>query len=169
MPPTETETPTTRSTSSPAAETHGETQWQNPNAARTSEVKNAGAELANTTRQLADEVKQRGATLWQNQRRAAADEVSQMVQALRQTAHELGTDERSTTAQLAERAANSLDYVATTLRDRDLGELVAPVRDYARRHPGLFFGGSVALGLVLTQMLKGSGSSSGSPPSSYSH
>lgn len=124
------------------------------------EVKQAAGELKGEVKQevqhLTEEAKQRGQALFEGQRRAAADEIGGMVSALRKTAHELDQEHRPSTANLVGRAAESLDRVAGTLREKDLRTLYGQVEDYARQHPGMFFGGSIIAGLLLARFLKSS-------------
>jgi hypothetical protein len=124
------------------------------------EVKQAADELKGEVKQevqrLTEEARQRGQALFEGQRLAAADEIGGMVSALRKTAHELEEEHRPSTANLMGRAAESLDRVAGTLRDRDFRALFGQVENYARQHPGMFFGGSVIAGLLLARFLKSS-------------
>lgn len=127
---------------------------QRDNPSETPQFRGPDSELSQEAQRLADPAKLHGTALFESQRQAAATEIGSMVDALRHASRALGAGQHDTTAQLAERAADSLDRFATTLRERDLHALLDPVESYARRHPGLFFGGSVALGVVLAQLLK---------------
>lgn len=53
----------------------------------------------------------------------------------------------------AETAADSLEDLASYVVDSDLPDIVADARDFARRHPLATFGGSVAAGLIVTQIV----------------
>lgn len=124
------------------------------------EVKQAAGELQGEMKEeaqrLAGEAKQRGQALFEGQRRAAADEIGGMVEALRKTAHELDQEQRPSTANLVNRAAESMDRLATNIRDQDFRALYGKAEGYARQHPGLFFGGSLVAGLVMARFLKSS-------------
>jgi hypothetical protein len=113
-------------------------------------------EARDEARRLADEAQRRGAALFEGQRHAAADEIGGMAGALRKAASQLDAERRPSTASLAGRAADSLDRLASGLREHDLRALAGQAEGYARQHPGLFFAGSVAAGLLLARLLKSS-------------
>lgn len=85
-----------------------------------------------------------------------------MADALRRTAQNLDSEQRPTSAQWVGRAADSLDRIA--LSPQDARALLGQVEDYARQHPGLFFGGSVAAGVVLARFLKATARASAPNP-----
>jgi hypothetical protein len=140
------------------AYSESETEYQAKETA--GEVKQAAGELQGEmkeeARRLAGEAKQRGQALFEGQRRAAADEIGGMVEALRKTARELDQEQRPSTANLVGRAAETMDRLASNLRDQDFRALYGRVEGYARQHPGLFFGGSLVAGLVMARFLKSS-------------
>lgn len=51
-------------------------------------------------------------------------------------------------------AADSLDELATYVTDSDLSEMVSDAREFTRRHPLATFGGSIAAGLVIAQLVQ---------------
>ncbi len=124
------------------------------------EAKQATEEIKNDVKQEAQritaEAKQRGQALFDSQKHAAADEIGNMALALRRTAQELNQEQQPSTAKLATRAADSLERLAGTLRDKDLRTVFSQLEHYAREHPGMFFGGSVVAGLLLARFLKSS-------------
>jgi hypothetical protein len=54
----------------------------------------------------------------------------------------------------AETAAESLDDLASYVTESDLSEIVADAREFTRRHPLATLGGSIAAGLVITQLVQ---------------
>ncbi|WP_421696063.1 hypothetical protein [Aestuariivirga sp.] len=54
----------------------------------------------------------------------------------------------------AETAANSLEELAGYVVESDLSDMVADARDFTKRHPLATFGGSIAAGLVITQLVQ---------------
>ncbi|WP_176225426.1 hypothetical protein [Methylomagnum ishizawai] len=87
-----------------------------------------------------------------------------MADALRRTAQNLDSEQRPASAQWVGRAADSLDRIAGNLSPQDARALLGQVEDYARQHPGLFFGGSVAAGVVLARFLKATARASAPNP-----
>lgn len=51
-------------------------------------------------------------------------------------------------------AADSLDELADYVVESDIGEMVQDARELMRRHPLATFGGSVAAGLIITQLVQ---------------
>ncbi|BBA36747.1 uncharacterized protein sS8_4824 [Methylocaldum marinum] len=120
------------------------------------EAKQAAGEMKHEMQRLKDEARQRGESLLKGQRDAAASEIGGMAEALHKAAQQLNQQEQSTTARYVDRAAEALDKMVYTLREGDLRSMVKKTEDFARRNPGIFFGGSVLVGLMLTRFLKSS-------------
>ena len=51
-------------------------------------------------------------------------------------------------------AADSLEELASYVVESDLADMVADAREFTRRHPLATFGGSIAAGLVITQIVQ---------------
>ena len=88
---------------------------------------------------------------------AAAGEVKNVASALRTAASELrsGSPQERTFGQIADTLADTSD----ALRDKDLGEMVGAINDFARRNPMLFLGSAALIGLAATRFAKASGGS----------
>ena len=54
-------------------------------------------------------------------------------------------------------AADTLDELADYVVDSDLTDMVQDARDLMRRHPLATFGGSIAAGLIITQLIQARG------------
>ncbi len=54
----------------------------------------------------------------------------------------------------AETAADSLDELADYVVESELSDMMADAREFTRRHPLATFGGSIAAGLVITQLVQ---------------
>jgi hypothetical protein len=105
---------------------------------------------------LMDNVKQKAAAQLDSQKGRATDSISVIANAVRGTTTQLRNDQHDVIAQYVDRVADQLERVSTTLRDKDAGELLSDVRDFARRQPALFIGGSFAVGLLAARFLKSS-------------
>lgn len=95
---------------------------------------------------------------------AAADEVKGVASALRTAAEEMrsGSPQERTFSQIAESLADASD----TMRDKDLGEMVWAVTDFAKRNPMVFLGSAALIGFAATRFAKAS-SDGGSQSSRY--
>jgi hypothetical protein len=51
-------------------------------------------------------------------------------------------------------AADSLEELADYVTESDLSEMVADAREFTRRHPLATLGGSIAAGLIITQLVQ---------------
>jgi hypothetical protein len=51
-------------------------------------------------------------------------------------------------------AADSLDELADYVVESDLTEMVSDAREFTKRHPLATFGGSIAAGLIITQLVQ---------------
>lgn len=89
---------------------------------------------------------------------AAADEVKGIASALRTAAEEMrsGSPQERTFSQIAEGLADASDAV----RDKDLGEMVEAVTDFAKRNPMVFLGSAALIGFAATRFAKASGDGS---------
>ena len=85
---------------------------------------------------------------------AAADEVKGVASALRTAAEELskGSPQERTFSQIAEGLADASD----AMRDKDLGEMVGAVSDFAKRNPMVFLGSAALIGFAATRFAKAS-------------
>jgi hypothetical protein len=107
---------------------------------------------------IAKEATAAGRDILDRQRASLASEVDSIVKALYRTAGALRDEHQDSVAHYAQRAADGLADLSRNLHDQELGTLVERVNDYARRQPGMFLGGAVAAGFLLSRFLK-SGSS----------
>lgn len=85
---------------------------------------------------------------------AAADEVKNVASALRTAAEEMrsGSPQERTFSQIAEGLADASDAV----RDKDLGEMVGAVSEFAKRNPMVFLGSAALIGFAATRFAKAS-------------
>lgn len=120
---------------------------------------------------LMGEAKETGKSVLTEKKQAAADEIAGVASALRKTARNLQQEGQSSpgssstasssagaaSVRYAERAAEGLERLSTTIRERDLTSLFNQAEDFARRSPGVFFSGAVAAGFFITRFMKSSG------------
>lgn len=103
-----------------------------------------------------DEAKERGQDMLAEQRQSAAGQLDGVANALRQTAQQLNRQNQPKLAEYAEWTAGCVEGCARTIRERDAGEMVDQVQDFARRQPGLFLGGAVVAGLLAARFMRSS-------------
>jgi hypothetical protein len=134
-----------------------------------SRARNVAAETRSQAERIAQEASAAGRDIMDRQRASVASELDSIVKALHKTAGALKDEHQDSFANYAERAADGLSKFARDMRDKDVGELVHRINDYARRQPGVFLGGAVATGFLLSRFLKsGRSTSVSSGMASYS-
>jgi ElaB/YqjD/DUF883 family membrane-anchored ribosome-binding protein len=116
----------------------------------------AGAASAAAQREvgrLGGQMREAAASLLDEQKERMASAVHGIADMLRRTADTLERENNATAARYADRAAAQIDRLSQTVRNRELGEIVASTEDFARRQPALFVAGAVAAGFVLGRLL----------------
>jgi len=106
---------------------------------------------------LIENVKQRATTQLDSQKGRATDSITSIANAVRGSTSQLRDEQHDVLAQYVETFADQLERFSTNLRGKDMNELLDDARDFARRQPLLFVGGSFAVGLVAARFLKSSG------------
>ena len=101
-------------------------------------------------------VRERATAQLNTQKDRATDGLGSIAQAVRQTTGKLREDQQDIVAQYVEKAADQIERLSNTLREKDVSELVEDAQRLARRQPALFIGGSFAAGLLAARFLKSS-------------
>lgn len=112
------------------------------------------ADMKNATQQAAESLAS-GAEHYADQaRNSAADEVKDVASALRKAADELrsGSPQERSFSQIADGLADASEAI----RDKDLGEMMGSVNDFARRNPLVFLGSAALVGFAATRFAKAS-------------
>jgi len=101
----------------------------------------------------------------EDQKNVGADFVTGIATAVRRAAGGF-EDQIPQAGEYIRRAADQIDHTSDAIRERDLGELLQGVQDFARRQPTAFLGATVLAGFVAIRFLKSS-KSSGAGASQY--
>jgi hypothetical protein len=105
---------------------------------------------------ITDRLKEDGKQKIESSKRSAADQIDQVAQALNRAGEELNQSQ-PTLANYASQFASTVSTFANRLRDGNMDDLISDTRELARRNPGMFLLGGVALGFALSRFLKASG------------
>lgn len=123
-------------------------------------IKQSGSAIAADAKQyagdLANRAKEKGRTLFEQQKETAVGQVGSVANAIRSTASNLQGEGQDTTARYVNMIADQLENFSGKLRDKNLDNLVTDFQGYARRSPGTFIVGSVVAGFFLARFLKSS-------------
>jgi hypothetical protein len=131
-------------------------------AART--AKEQAAELSDAAKGLASETASKVENALSQQKSAGAEYLAGLAQAVTRAAGEFDNS-LPPAARYIRQAAGQLDGFADAVRDREVKEWVREAQDFARRQPGLFFGGALLLGFAALRFFK---SAAEGPPSAAS-
>lgn len=102
---------------------------------------------------LGEQMRDAAESLIDEQKERMAMAVQGVADMLRRTADTLERENKATAAHYAGRVAAQIDRFSATVRERELGEMVASTEDFARRQPALFIAGAVAAGFVIGRLL----------------
>lgn len=123
-------------------------------------AKDTAANLAGQARQYAGDMtvraKDKGRSMFEQQKDAAVGQLDNVADALRRTASELQQSTSPQVAQYIDMAADQLETLGSRLREKDLDTLISDTQNLARRNPGIFLAGTMAAGFVLARFLKSS-------------
>ena len=123
-------------------------------------LRESTAGMASTARNYAGDVasraKDKGRTMFEQQKESALGQVGNVAQAIRSTASNLQGEGQDQTARYVQMIADQLESVGGRLRDKDLDTLMQDAQNLARRSPGTFLVGSVVAGFLLARFFKSS-------------
>jgi hypothetical protein len=117
---------------------------------------NVVGQVQETAGDVAGQVKQQAVTRLSEGKDRASSTLGQVAEAIRQTGTSLSEGDQPELAQYAGRAASQVERLSTYLQNRDVDDIIIEVQRFARRQPGIFLGGALALGLLGARFLKSS-------------
>jgi hypothetical protein len=105
---------------------------------------------------IAERAKDKGREKLETGKEAAANQTEKLADAVQRAAQELKGGEQQSLADYAGQLAGTMRTFAENLRGKSVDELLTDTQQLARKNPGLFFFGSVALGVAVSRFLKAS-------------
>jgi hypothetical protein len=114
-------------------------------------------------RQFADDVKQSAQTYAEDGKSKGAERLKGVAETVDRVADQVA-GESPAMAEWVRKAANELDGVSRSLKDKSIGDLLNMGKDFARREPAAFIAASAFAGFALSRLLK----STSSAPSAQS-
>lgn len=121
------------------------------------EVKHNANRLKEDGSALIDDVKGHAEEFGEAQKDQIANRVGSIAETLRDTSKKFRKKDETTAAGLTDSAADQLDRMSASLRQKDLSTMLSEASDLARSHPAIFLGGAVALGFIAGRFLRASG------------
>lgn len=104
--------------------------------------------------QTFDQVREQGKHQIAGQKNQVAGTIDQVAQAMRQTGWHLRQDEQDNVAHWVDEAASQLEGFSSSLRQKNVEEIIGEAQNFARRQPALFLGGAFMLGLFAARFLR---------------
>ena len=104
--------------------------------------------------ELLEAARRRGRGLLDRQKSAAGDELHSVADVMRDAAKRFEEREESGVAEYVEKAAEAVERVSSTLRERNLEELLGEAEDTLRRRPAVFLGATAVVGFALGRFLR---------------
>jgi hypothetical protein len=109
-----------------------------------------------TDRSVVDRVRNAASAQLATQKDRATDTLGSLASAVRQSTQTLRDQRQDNIAQYMDRAADQIDRLSASLRDRDVNRLMNDAQQFARRQPALFIGAAFAAGVLAARFLKSS-------------
>ncbi len=97
-----------------------------------------------------------------SQKQRATEGLGSIAQAVRSATQPLRDSGQGKTADYINTAADQIDQLSSTLRERDLQQLLNELESFARRQPAVFIGTAFGVGLLAARFLKSSSQRSAS-------
>lgn len=116
-------------------------------------AKDNTTQLSDAARDLAGSAKDKVAGAVSQQKSIGADYIGSWALATDNAAQAFDA-ELPQAARYIRQAADQIQGVANTVRDRDVRDLVGEAQEFARKQPTLFFAGAVVLGFAALRFLK---------------
>ncbi len=107
-------------------------------------------------REATDQAKAEAEARVESGSQRAAENVDEIAEAVGTAASRLSDSEHESLAEYANQLSSQLSGMSAKLRERNVDELAADVRNIAHRNPALFVLGSVAVGMCLSRFAKAS-------------
>jgi len=117
---------------------------------------NGGAGVSEKADELLEAARRRGRGLLDRQKSAAVEELHSVADVMRDAARRFEERQEGGVAEYVEKAANYVDRVSSTLRERDLEDLMVEVEDQLRRKPAIVLGAAAVVGFALGRFLRAS-------------
>lgn len=108
-------------------------------------------------KELTSEAQEQAKSAMETRKEQAVEGLEGIAQAFRRTGESLRFSEQGTVADYSEQVASQIERLSSFLGERDVDQLLGDAESYARRHPEIFLGGALALGLLVGRFIKSSG------------
>ena len=113
----------------------------------------SGERETSVVTEFVDAARSAAESLLEAQKQQVAEKASGIAEALRSAAHSLKQSQNRAIAGYVDQAADQVENISRTVRERRWNEIVADTEDFARRQPTWFVLGAVATGFLVGRFL----------------
>ena len=117
---------------------------------------NGGSGVHEKADELLEAARRRGRGLLDRQKSAAVDELHSVADVMHDAARRFEERQEGGVAGYVDKAADYVERVSSTLRERDLEELLFEAEDALRRKPAVFLGAAAVAGFAIGRFLRAS-------------
>ena len=118
-------------------------------------IEGAMADAKAAIQEIAEPLKEKAEEIAEQQKTVGTDRIRTLATAVHGAAREL-EGEMPRVATSVHDMAQKIEQTASTVRNKNIDELIGDLDLYARQQPGMVFGGAVIAGIVLSRFLKSS-------------
>jgi hypothetical protein len=133
---------------------------KNTAASAATDLKRTAATAADDAKSYASDVASDAASAFkdavESNKTAGADAIANLARSAKGAADSI-EKQSPQIASAVRSAAESVERISTDIRDRNVGELMDSVTDFAKRQPAAFFGCGILAGMLLTRILRSPG------------
>jgi len=115
---------------------------------------NGGSEVPEKADELLEVVRKRGRGLLDRQKSAAGEELHSVADVMRGAARKFEEQQEGGVAEYVDKAADYVDRVSSTLRERNVEDLMGEVEEQLRRKPAVVLGAAAVVGFALGRFLR---------------
>lgn len=116
----------------------------------------AAGQVQDTATRLADQVQQLATTRLSDQKEKLTGTLETVTLVIQQVGEQVRQQDHEGTAQYIDMAGERVEQFTSTLREQEVSQIVTETKQFAQQRPGLFLGGAVALGAVVTRFFQSS-------------
>jgi len=106
--------------------------------------------------QARSKVQEKAKSMFSDGKSQVSDSLGNIAQAFRSTSEQMRSQNLASVAGYADQAAESIERMASHIRDRNVDELLNEAENLARKQPVAAVAGAFAIGFILARIAKGS-------------
>ena len=118
------------------------------------EKQDSSRDMTEKADELLDAAKKRGRGLLDHQKNAAGEELSSVAEVMKDAARKFEEKEEGGVGAYVQKAADYVEKISSTLKDRNLEELILDAEGRLKQRPAVFLGVTAAVGFAIGRFLR---------------